>query len=174
MPAFLTRALLALSVLVCTATTVAQGLRYLDWAGYQGFAAELVAGRAETSDLDDLAPVLARPQPEPCAVFRDTDVVMLHFYAADLLALQAGVNPFLPATDPTLEAQRRITRAVVESALACAPVDGNLWLGLATIARALDAPPHLVAQYLDLSQRYAPHEAWIARRRDRLFPSSVP
>ncbi len=168
MPSVLTRAVCALAVMLCAGLSGTQLLRYLDWAEYADFADELAEGRFVPSDLQALAPVLARTEVH-CLTLRETPLLSLHFYASDLRAQIAGVHPFLPAEDPALQAQRDRTRAMLEEALACAPLDGNLWLSMAILSRALAAPPELVARHVALSRLYAPHEGWIAERREELF-----
>jgi len=158
-----------LAVLICMMLSGPQLVRHVSWKAYAGFATEVTRGRAEPADMELLAPILNRRGPEHCDMLDQIPLVTLNFYAHDLIARQAGLNPFLPASDPALNAQRQATRAVVEDALACAPLDGNLWLSLAILSRAMGDDPEKTAQHLALSERYAPHEGWIAGRRAQLF-----
>ncbi len=160
------------ALLVSAAQTGPGLLRHLGWSAYDDFAEDILEGRMEVSDLAFLTPVLARSGPEPCSVLRDSPLLTLHFYAHDLRAEQAGANPFLPSDDPALSEQRASTRALLEQALACAPLDGNLWLELALLSRAMDDPTDLTARFLTLSKRYAPHENWVRTRHKQLFPDT--
>jgi hypothetical protein len=146
-----------------------QLVRHAAWLDYVTLAEDIRRGAAGPSDLERVAPLLARETPEACAVLRSGAPVLLHLYASDARARRLGVNPFLPAEDPDLTATRHATQVALTQALACAPMDGDLWLSLALVARALDAEPEQVAHYLALSERYAPHEGWISRRRAQLF-----
>jgi len=169
MPLFMTKGLYAIALAICVGFSGLQLILHLNWSGYASLTAEITQGRAETGDLVLLAPVLERAGPESCDVLSDTPVVTLHLYANDLFARQAGVSPFLPADDPALSAQRIATRDLVEDALACTPLDGNLWLSLAILSRAMGNAPEPTTRFVDLSKRYAPHEGWVAGRRERLF-----
>lgn len=166
----LTKTLYGVALLGSLWLSAPQLIRHLGWAGYADFTAEVTqGGRVDPGDMALLAPVLGRTEPESCDVLRHTSLVTLHLYANDLLARQAGVNPLLPAQDADLTAQRVATRSVLEEALACSPLDGNLWLSLAILSRALDDTPERTARFIALSERYAPYEGWIAGRRDQLF-----
>lgn len=165
----LSRVISVLALLVCIGLTGPQLVRHVDWEGYAVFSAEISTGRVEPADLPLLAPVLTRTGLEPCGVLRETSIVTLHLYANVLLAHRAGVNPFLPSEDPALTAQRIATRNLLEQALICAPMDGNLWLSLAILSRAMGDVPAQTSAYVALSQRFAPHERWISSRRDQLF-----
>ncbi|NBB99120.1 MAG: hypothetical protein GVY34_13300 [Alphaproteobacteria bacterium] len=170
MSSILTKTLHAVAVLTCLWLSVPQLVRHVDWTGYTAFTAEVTGGRRiEPADMALLAPVLDRTRVAPCDVLRNTPLVTLHLYANDLLARQAGVNPLLTADDEALRAQRVAARAVLEDALACSPLDGNLWLSLAIMSRALGDDAATTAHYLAMSAEYTPHEGWIARRRDQLF-----
>lgn len=170
MSSILTKTLYAVAVLACMWLSAPQLARHLDWRGYADFTAEVTQGRrVEPADMALLTPILERPRPAPCDVLRNTPLVTLHLYANDLLARQAGVNPLLPADDAELRAHRVTTRAVVEDALVCSPLDGNLWLSLAIMSRALGADPATTARHVAMSAEYTPHEGWIARRREQLF-----
>ncbi len=168
MPSVFTRLIFAVTAVLCIGLSGTQLLRYLDWVDYADFADELAEGRAVSTDLEALAPILAQG-PAHCLTLRETPLLTLHFYASDLRAQVAGANPLMPSDDPALQAQRDKTRAVLERALACAPLDGNLWLSMAILSRAQAEAPELVTDFVGLSQRYAPHERWIAERRAQLF-----
>lgn len=170
MSSVLTKFLYASALLGSLWLSAPQLIRHLDWAGYAEFTAEVTQGRrVDPADMVLLAPVLGRTRSESCDVLRHTSLVTLHLYANDLLARQAGVNPLLPAEDAALTAQRVATQSVLEDALACSPLDGNLWLSLAILSRAIGDAPARTARFIALSERYAPHEGWIAGRRDQLF-----
>lgn len=169
MQAVLTRIAFAGALVVCFGLTGPQLVRHIAWGGLQELSDEVLQGRVEVSDLELLVPVLARPGPETCWVLRETPIVFLHLYANELVARQAGVNPFFPADDLDLSSLRKSTRTLLEDALACSPMDGNNWLSLAVLSRAMDDPPDRTARFVAMSERYAPHEGWIAIRRDQLF-----
>lgn len=167
--AVLVRGVFGLSLVMAVTLTWAQLVQQTRWQGYTALARDVAQGRSAAEDMARLEPLLARDGHEPCAVLRGGTPVTLHLYASDLLAQAAGTNPFLPADDPRLTAQRQAARAVLEQAVACAPMDGNLWLSLAVLARALDEDPAQTVRYLAFSERYAPHEGWISDRRAQLF-----
>ena len=154
---------------VVVALNWAELVRHATWLDYLTLAEDIRQGAAGPSDLARVAPLLARDTPEPCAVLRSGAPVLLHLYASDARARALDMSPILPADDPELTATRQATRAALAEALACAPMDGDLWLSLALVARALDEPPEQVARYLALSERYAPHEGRISQRRALLF-----
>ncbi len=143
--------------------------RHATWQEYLALSEEIRQGRARPEDLARVAPLLARTAPEHCAVLRSGAPVLLHLYASDARARDLGVNPFLPSDDPDLTATRIATRDAVTQALACTPMNGDLWLSRAIIGRALGEDAAQVARYLALSDRYAPHEGWISQRRALLF-----
>ena len=120
-------------------------------------------------DLALLSPILQRSGTETCDRLLNTPLITLHLYANDLLARQAGIAPSLPGQDAELIAQRLRTRALLEQALSCAPMNGDLWLSLAIMSRALGDPPGVTADFVEFSKRYAPYESWIVTRRDRVF-----
>lgn len=173
MRAVVTRTVFALAVLLAAGLSWPQLAEHLRWQGYALFADELEQGRFEPGDLALLGPALARAAPGAapahCSTLRETPLLTLNIHAADLLAWEAQADPLLPSADPALTAQRQATRRLVERGLACRPTDGDLWLMLALLSRALDDPPGQTARYLALSAQHAPHEGWIARRRDLLF-----
>lgn len=169
MAAMLARLVLVLGLLVVMGLSGQQLAHHLAWQDYRALVGEIRQGRFEPGDIDTLAPLLTHAPPDGCRAFRDDTLVVLHFYAAELQAFRSGSDPFLPSDDPDLTAQRRAAERIAEAALACAPMDGNAWLNRAVVARARGAEPDEVARGLALSERFAPHEGWIARRRDQLF-----
>ena len=142
---------------------------HVTWQRHVTLAEDLLRRRVVLEDLAPLAPFLAHGPPEDCRVLRNGAPVTLHMHANDVIARAAGVNPFRPDDDPGLRAQRDAAHATIAQALVCAPMDGNLWLNMAIIARARGENRAQVAQYLALSERYAPHEGWISLRRAQLF-----
>ena len=160
---------LFLAGLLLVATAWGQSVHHATWGSYSALVSQIEAGRFELEDLDRMDVMLSRALSENCTGLRARTPVTLHLYAGDLVAWRAGANVFAPADIPDLVAKRQETRQILHRALACTPTDGDLWLKLAIIARALDDPPAQVGQYLALSERYAPHEGWITSRRDRLF-----
>lgn len=149
--------------------TWSQLTSHVTWQGHVSIADDLLRRRIVLEDLAQLGPFLADGPPQDCLVLRSGAPVTLQMYAHDMVAHIAGVNPFQPDDDPGLAAQRDAVRAAIARALICAPMDGNLWLNMAIIARARGEDPAHVAQYLALSERYAPHEGWISQRRVQLF-----
>lgn len=143
--------------------------RYATWQGYAALADDVIYGRAVPEDLERFAALLELPPTEACEVLRTGVPVTLYLYANDVIARELGVSPQRPTTDPRLSAHRQATRRVLANALACTPTDGNLWLSMAIIARALDEDPAAIAAHVAMSERYAPHEGWISNRRARLF-----
>jgi hypothetical protein len=65
----------------------------------------------------------------------------------------------------------------IRQALACAPLDGNLWLRLAALDTARRGPSSNTIEYLRLSHWTAPGEGWIVRARvnfaSRLFEAGI-
>lgn len=93
----------------------------------------------------------------------------------------AQLNDFdmaLVAADP-IRADRAAVgaEAAIRKALACAPLDGNLWLRLATLDTARRGPSSNTIAFLRLSHWTAPSEGWIVRARvnfaSRLFGAGI-
>ncbi len=162
-----------LGLLLCGLLTLAviwtQSASVVVWGSYAALVTQIEGGRFEVEDLGPIDVMLTRGLTENCAALRARTPVTLHLYAGDLIAWQVGANVFAPTDAAELVAQREATRHILHRALACTPTDGDLWLKLAMIARALNEPPAQVEHYIALSERYAPHEGWISTRRDRLF-----
>ena len=175
MRSVLTRAVFALALLFVAGLSWPQLVEHIRWQGYGRFAEEVRQGRFEPADLGLLAPALAErgAAAEPsCEMLRATPLLTLHLYATDLRLRQAQETAAAAgsvAEAPALEAHFRAARGLVERALACRPTDGDLWLTLALFAAAMDDPGENIARYVALSRHHAPHEGWIARRRDRFF-----
>lgn len=169
MRSVVTRVIFLVALVVSVIQTGPELLRHLDWSAYDDFTDEVMEGRTEVSDLAFLTSVLEQQGDMPCDVLLHSPMLTLHLYANELLALRAEVNPFLPSDDPDLSAQRAATRALIEQALVCAPMDGNQWLNLALLSRAMGDHPEATAGFVDLSRQYAPHEGWIHTRREQLF-----
>ena len=160
---------LLLASLLSVAIVWAQSAQIVTWGSYSVLVSEIEEGRFEVDDLGLMDVMLTRGLSETCSALRARTPVTLHLYAGDLIAWQTGADVFAPNDAPELVTQREATRQILHRALACTPTDGDLWLKLAIVARALDEPPAQVEHYLALSERYAPHEGWISTRRDRLF-----
>ncbi len=148
-----------------------QGLRgHLNHQSHHRLAAEAGAGRLESADSGLVAALLAAPA-GAAAVFDPhlhRSRAVLHLYAADLIAAAKGLNPLLPASDPEAAAARKAALRQLEAALARQPLDGDLWLRLAVMGRALGLPERLLETYLERSRLSAPYEGWILRRRGAL------
>jgi hypothetical protein len=164
-----TRLAVASAIFICVALTGPQLIRHVAWDGYANFTSEVTGGRRETGDLLLLSPILQKSGIETCDKLLNTPLVTLHLYANDMLATEAGIAPLQPAEDAAITTLRLRTRELLEQALACSPMDGNLWLSLAIISKALGEPIELTAQFVELSRRYAPYENWIKLRRDMIF-----
>ncbi len=164
-----TRLAVVCAILICIALTGPQLIRHVAWDGYANFTSEVTGGRRETGDLLLLSPILQKSGLETCDKLLNTPLITLHLYVNDMLATEAGIAPLQPAEDIAITTLRLRTRELLEQALACSPMDGNLWLSLATMSRALGEPPETTAQFVELSRRYAPYESWIGTRRERLF-----
>ncbi len=144
-------------------------VNHFAWQGYRDMVAEVRDGRFEPADKDIIAPLLAYDLALDCTVLRDETLLILQFYVTALQAHQAEVNPFFPSDSPELTRQRETLYALASQAITCAPMDGELWLNLAVIARSLGMDAVQVEQFLELSHRYAPHEGPVIARRDELF-----
>jgi len=132
-------------------------------------AADVREGRSELGDLPRLRSLSQTAANAGCGLLREGSIVTLQLYAVGLHARAINANPLLPAADPDLTAVRWATRRMLERALVCAPLNGEHWLSLALIDRSLGADPAQIATHLQMSERYAPHEISIGRRRDSLF-----
>jgi hypothetical protein len=55
--------------------------------------------------------------------------------------------------------------AAIRKSLSCAPLDGSLWLRLATLDTARRGPSSATFQYVRLSHWTTPNEGWIVRAR---------
>ncbi|TVP72672.1 MAG: hypothetical protein EA339_05930 [Rhodobacteraceae bacterium] len=144
-------------------------VHHVAWKGYRDMVAEIHEGRFDLGDKEIIAPILSHDLVRNCVVLRDETLLILQFYVTALHAHRAGVNPFFPADDPELTQHREALFALAAQATACAPMDGELWLNLAVVARSLGMDTARVAQFLELSHRYAPHEARVMARRDEVF-----
>lgn len=83
---------------------------------------------------------------------------------ADLLRAGATIeiaDPALLADNPAIERAERLFR----QSLACAPLQGNLWLVLARLQAQRGGPPAETLRLLEKSHDLAPREEWIAVRR---------
>ncbi len=169
----LTSSIFAGALIISAVQTGLELKQYLTMRSYDALAAKVRGGRAEFSDLVVLGPVLNQHKATPCGILRNSQIVMLHFYANDLIAQQAGEDPFLPTNDPVNLLQRNITHELLGQALACAPMDGNLWLHRATLSHAIGFSTEYTTRYLERSLRYAPFENRIAVRREQIFCDRV-
>lgn len=165
----LIRLALAIGIVASAVLAWGQLTRYATWAPLDGMVNEAYAGRLTGQDVERLQGLFETGAVADCRVLRGGALTFLHLYAIDTGARAIGAHPLLPSDDPQLTAMRGRAQDQLIRALACTPLDGDLWLSLAVVSRALGQAPDLTARYLALSVRYAPHEGWIAERRNRLF-----
>jgi hypothetical protein len=165
----LTRLMAAGAILICIGLSGQQLISYLIWHGYAKFTSEVTEGRRDTGDLALLSPILRRSLSQTCDSLLNTPIITLHLYANDMMATEADISPLKPTENIDVTELRMRTRKLLEDALACSPMNGDLWLSLAIISQALGEPPEVTGQFVELSRRYAPYEGWIRTRRERLF-----
>lgn len=163
------RLVLVMGLLMTASVTWLQLAQHVAWKGLGTLSAKVASGRFVPDDLDVIAPLLLRNTPQRCAVLRTGVPVTLNLYAGDLMAHALDTSTFHPSDDPALTSQRKQTQRLLHDAIACAPMDGDLWLKLAMVARALDEPAPAITRYLAMSQKFAPYEGWIMDRRAQLF-----
>lgn len=151
---------------------------FFDFRGHYVFrdfrtlATQIGQGRIAPEDADRIAPALARLGPVECRGQIARDVAIVQLYAADLAAFARDMDPAGPADAPALRTARTKALDRLDAALACVPLDGDLWLRSAVIAQALGKDDGAVAARRALSERTTPFEGWIANRRAAFFPES--
>jgi hypothetical protein len=165
----LARLTLALGIAAAAYLSLAQLAQYLTWERHDALVDTIHAGQIDARDLARLQRLFDPPGITDCHVLHRRSLTVLQLYAIQLRAQQIGANPFLPSDDAQLTAMRQSALRHLTRTLACAPMDGDMWLSLALISRSLGQDPDLTARYLAQSARYAPHERWISGRRDSLF-----
>ncbi|MGY6704381.1 hypothetical protein [Roseinatronobacter sp.] len=163
------RLVLVAGLLMTVSVTWLQLAQHVAWQGLGALSGKVASGRFVPDDLGVIAPFLMRNTPQRCAVLRMGAPVTLNLYAGDLMAHALDTSTFHPSDDPALTSQRTQTQRILHDAIACAPMDGDLWLKLAIVARSLDESAPIIARYLAISQKFAPYEGWIMDRRAQLF-----
>lgn len=154
------------------------GLAFLDARDFYAFGsfrtlADAVArGRVVLDDAARIEQPLARLGPVPCRGGTARDVAIIQLYAADLAAVAQGIDPVAPSDAPGVSAARAAAQDRLAAALACAPLDGDLWLRSALMARARGAGDADVAARRRLSEQTTPFEGWIVDRRAAFFPGN--
>jgi hypothetical protein len=107
---------------------------------------------------DRIAPLAAAAdQVAGCPMAVRRAAVTLHLAALDAAASDGALPP------------RRLapTTAAITAALRCSPLDGNLWLRLAMVKAAENAPLAEVVRALEVSYWTAPSEGWVILARTK-------
>jgi hypothetical protein len=141
------------------------------WRPYIDLSNEVRSGRNVPDDLARLEPILAAPAPvSGCSLPELRSLAILSLYRADLLARGLGIAPHAYTDDLSVQIARGDALHRIRNVLVCSPLDGDMWLRLASVSRALRVAPDDVEAYLQWSYRTTPHERWIETRRAALFP----
>ena len=165
------RVLLTVSILAAALISWFELRAFQEWRPYFDLSTEIRSGRNVTDDLARLDPILAAPDlVSGCSLPELRSLAILSLYRADILARALGVAPHEYTDDLSVQMARGDALHRIRNVLVCSPLDGDMWLRLAAVSRALRVAPDDVETYLRWSYRTTPHERWIETRRAALFP----
>lgn len=169
MPATITtvKAALASLALLCAVFQWTGLHSHLSYQGHHRLAAAVGEGRLETVEAGWMDAALDTPLAQVGYVSPQSlrDFSLLHMYNVDLIAASKGLSPLRASQDPDLSAARLEAMKRLKATLSRTPLDGDLWLRLALLARAEKPFNNNANHYLKLSQKVTPHEGWILKRR---------
>lgn len=167
---FLTLMVFALSI------NLRQLSSYLAFSDYAHLAEEISGGRFRAFDVTRLTEILSRPvlQDGTCRYDERRILAILALYRTDLLAVERDISPFEFSADLELQIARARAMRAIQDVLLCAPYDGDMWLRLAFVSRAMRVEPSRIDSYVAWSQKTSPNEGWVKIRREQHFRPDLP
>ena len=145
-------------------------IRHFGYADLEALATQIRNGRFEPTDLERIRPLTGLVISDRFACSGRAALHEVMRYRANMIGVLSGKPALRDMTDPFVVAAKILSRQTARHALACAPLDGGLWLDLAIADYALHAKEDSVSYSLSISRKRAPLESRVVALREFIFP----